>query len=216
VSRSQLGTDHTVVAGDTASGVHAPGAPAITGPQLPKAPARRSRPLWLVGALLVAAGIAAAVVVAGRGDGPIAAGPTPVAQPVTQPIAHAPPDQAPAAPPEPHAPHATPDAGAATAAAPAPPLAPTVTLRFAVEPAGAAITVDGVRVDGAELAVPRDEAVHALRITAPGHVAHDESIRFDESQRLTVQLKLTGAPPRPGDRHKPKTTDRIIDSESPY
>jgi hypothetical protein len=93
------------------------------------------------------------------------------------------------------------------------PQATTVTLRFAVEPAGAAITVDGVRVQGAELAVPRDEAAHTLRITAPGHIAHDEPIRFDESQRLVVQLKRAGGPPRGGDRKKPP--DRI-DSESPY
>jgi hypothetical protein len=91
-----------------------------------------------------------------------------------------------------------------------------VTLRFAVEPTGAAITVDGARVDGTELAVPRDSAVHTLRITAPGHVAHDETIRFDESQRLVVQLKRAGGPARPGDRHKPRSDTDRIDSESPY
>jgi hypothetical protein len=88
-----------------------------------------------------------------------------------------------------------------------------VTLRFAVEPAGAAITVDGAKLAGTELSVRRDDAVHALRITAPGHIAHDEPIRFDESQRLVVQLKRAGGPPRGGDRKKPP--DRI-DSESPY
>jgi hypothetical protein len=104
----------------------------------------------------------------------------------------------------------------ASPTSPASPASPqgatTVTLRFAVEPAGAAITVDGVRVEGAELAVPRDDAVHTLRITAPGHIAHEETIRFDETQRLGVQLKRAGGPSR-GDRKKPP--DRI-DSESPY
>jgi hypothetical protein len=167
------------------------------------------------GAIVLAAGIAGAIAVVGRGDEPVAVGLTPpVATPVTQPIAHPASDLVNEPPSQPQAPQVIPDAGGAVAAAGTPPAVPqaTVTLRFAVEPAGAAITVDGVRVEGAQLAVPRDEAVHTLRITAPGYLAHDETIRFDESQRLAVQLKRTGSA-RGGDHKKPH--DRI-DSESPY
>jgi serine/threonine-protein kinase len=100
------------------------------------------------------------------------------------------------------------EAAAEKAAGPA-----TVTLRFAVEPAGAAITLDGKPVRGAELAVPRDAARHALRITAPGYLAHDETVQLDESQRLVVQLKRA-EPARPT-RPRKDRADRI-DSQSPY
>jgi len=116
------------------------------------------------------------------------------------------------------APTSPPSTGAVTPASGAPAAPPgaapaTITLRFAVEPAGAAITIDGKPVRGGELAVAPDTADHALRITAPGHQPHEETVRFDESQRLSVQLKRAAEPAR----GKPKTahTDRI-DSQSPY
>jgi hypothetical protein len=232
-ARSNVGTDLTVAAGssslsppgspaDSISGVRDPatGEPAVTARERPKAirAARRSRLAWIAGAIVLAAGIAGAVVVVGRGDGPVAVGPTPAgAPPATQPIAHPASEPVSEPPSQPQAPQGIPDASAAAAAAgtsPAVPQATTVTLRFAVEPAGAAVAVDGVRVEGAELAVPRDEAVHTLRITAPGHIAHDETIRFDESQRLSVQLKRAGS--ARGDRKKPHSEADRIDSESPY
>jgi hypothetical protein len=117
-------------------------------------------------------------------------------------------------PPEP----ATPGSGSAPAPADTPPTAPqatTVTLRFSVEPAGAVILVDGTRVKGREHVVTKDDAVHTLRITAPGHLAHDESVRFDESQRLVVQLKRAARPGRT-DGRKPGSNTERIDSESPY
>ena len=54
-----------------------------------------------------------------------------------------------------------------------------------------------------------------MRITAPGYVAHDEPLRFDESQRLVVQLKRATRPVRPTGHRQGSNTERI-DSESPY
>ena len=63
-----------------------------------------------------------------------------------------------------------------------------MTLRFSVAPRTAKITIDGKLIEGTELALPRDDASHALRITAPGHTAHEAQLRLDENQRITVQL----------------------------
>jgi serine/threonine protein kinase len=96
-----------------------------------------------------------------------------------------------------------------------PPAAPMITVKLAVDPASAAITLDGAAVAGGALTLPRDGAVHRLRITAPGYQGYDESLRFDESQRLVVALKRTVVPVRP----RPPRKDREpsgIDSESPY
>ena len=89
----------------------------------------------------------------------------------------------------------------------------TITLRFAIEPPSAAVVLDGKRITGTELSVPRDGATHRLKITAAGYLGHDEVISFDENQRLVVQLRRAVAPGRklPKDR----STDRI-DSQSPY
>jgi len=211
---STAGTDHTVMARATGSQVAAVSREAPR----PSSPPRRSRLPWIAGALIGLAGIAGAVVVLGRGDPPVVTPPpaAPIAAtvPATQPIANAPR----ATPSE----SATPDAGAGaegvTGTAPAAPQATTVTLRFAVEPAGALILLDGAQIKAAELVVPRDGAPHTLRITAPGHAPHDETIRFDESQRLVVQLKRVTRPVRGngGDRHKQGSDTERIDSESPY
>jgi hypothetical protein len=56
-----------------------------------------------------------------------------------------------------------------------------------------------------------------LRITAPGYAAHDQTLRFDENQRLTVQLKRAPRSVRGNGRPKRGTDpNRIIESESPY
>jgi eukaryotic-like serine/threonine-protein kinase len=172
----------------------------------PEAPPARARPRWprLLGAVLVLGGVAAviAALIAGRGDeltpaAEVRHAPAPV---VAQP---APPPAPPAVAPP-----------VVVPAPPAPPAPATITLRFEVDPAGAAITLDGTPVRGGELAVARDAADHALRITAPGRVAHDETVRFDESQRLVVQLKRTADPAR-GKPRKDHSHERI-DSQSPY
>jgi hypothetical protein len=104
-------------------------------------------------------------------------------------------------------------------------LATTVTLRFAVDPPGAVIILDGRRISGSELAVARDAAAHYLRITAAGYLGHDETISFDESQRLVVQLRHAAGPTRGSSIRKDGSgadrVDRVnrvnrIDSKSPY
>jgi len=47
----------------------------------------------------------------------------------------------------------------------------TITLRLTVDPPVAAIAVDGARVQGTEIVVPKDAAAHLLKITAAGY--HD-------------------------------------------
>jgi len=99
----------------------------------------------------------------------------------------------------------------------------TITLRFAIDPPGAVVTLDDTHVRETELVVAKDDATHRLRITAAGYVAHDETIAFTESQRLVVQLKRVAGPVRvvkDKDPHKP-TTERpqsreLIESTSPY
>jgi hypothetical protein len=95
----------------------------------------------------------------------------------------------------------------------------TITLRFAVQPSAAVITLDGTRLNGSEFVVPKDAAPHRLRITAAGYLGHDETISFDESQRLVVQLVHVASPtqgkdPRK-DRSRTERTERI-ESRSPY
>ncbi|HEY5933344.1 MAG TPA: serine/threonine-protein kinase [Kofleriaceae bacterium] len=93
----------------------------------------------------------------------------------------------------------------------------TVTLTFSVEPKSAKITLDGKPVAGSELPIAKDGAEHQLVITASGHEEHRDTIRLDESQRISVQLKkLAAKPSRPARTpKKPNKPDRI-DSESPY
>jgi serine/threonine protein kinase len=219
---SSLAIDHTLVAdaGGSTSGGSAgainPDRPSPTPTPSVIAEPRRSRAPWIIGAIVLCAGIAAAVVILGSGDTPV-----PVAKatpPTTLPATH-PAADASVTPPGPVAQPAVLDAGEAVGSAdqsPAAPQASPMTLRFAVEPASAVILVDGKRVKGTELVVAKDDAVHTLRITAPGHIAHSETIRFDETQRLVVHLKRATGPTRNGDRRKPGTDTERIDSESPY
>ncbi len=92
-------------------------------------------------------------------------------------------------------------------------------LRFEVEPEETVIAVDGKPITGRELEVARDDAEHQLQYSAPGFLPEEETVRFDESQRLTVRLKPDRKRPRP-DRpatrpDRPVRPDRI-DSDSPY
>ena len=101
---------------------------------------------------------------------------------------------------------------------PPPPAAPaTITLKFGVEPKTAKITLDGKPVTGDELAIAKDSAEHQLVITSPGHETHRDTIRLDESQRISVQLtKLAAKPSRPARPPKKSGKPDRIDSESPY
>jgi fused signal recognition particle receptor len=167
---------------------------------------RRSKAPWIVAGVLVLGGAAAAIAVAASRSEPppvVAATPPPVTPPTPAPTPTPPPTAAPVEPPAPP---------------PTIPVEPArVTLRFAVEPTSAVIAVDGAPVKAAELVVAKDDAVHKLRITAPGYLAHEETVRFDESQRLAVQLKRAGDPGRKDPkRDKDRTRNERIDSESPY
>jgi hypothetical protein len=104
----------------------------------------------------------------------------------------------------------------------APPQPVTVTLRFAVIPAGAAIEIDGKPADN-PFTVAKDAAVHKLHITAPGYVAHDEELKFDETQKLEITLERVAKPgrpqpPRPNNQStkKPDKKPDKIESQSPY
>ena len=174
----------------------------------------------LIGCAIVAAGagVAGALVFAFSGGNhpPAAKVPPPIPDPVD--VASNPPGKPQVAPAE-NAGHAEPpgDPPVHTSA--------TITLRFAIDPPGAVVTLDDTRVRETELVVGKDDAAHRLRITAAGYVAHDETIAFTESQRLVVQLKRVTGSVRVGkdkDPHKDHPgTERpqppeLIESTSPY
>jgi len=172
---------------------------------LPAAPARARRVAIGVALSAAAAVLCGAAVIALSGpDRPssaaIAPPPPPVAAPAAIPVAAIePPAPAPAIEPPALAPAAAPE---------------RITVTLAIDPASAAITLDGAAVAGGELSVPRDGALHRLRITAAGYLGYDETLQFDQSQRLVVALKRAAAPPRPRPR-KDHSLDGI-ESQSPY
>jgi len=65
-------------------------------------------------------------------------------------------------------------------------------------------------------AVAKDDAEHKLHIAAAGYTPHDETIRFDESQRLRIELKKAATAGRPTGKKDPKGGDDRIDTQSPY
>jgi serine/threonine-protein kinase len=205
-----------------ASGLREPMAP--VGP----APARRSRTaVFVLGLAIVVVGVVIAAVLANRGDPPPVTGSTapppvtpratptpPTATPPTPSPGATPAGTTPTAPPGRAEPTAEPMAAPQHADEPAAP--PKITLRLAIEPAGATILLDDDRVTGPELVVPRDGRQHHLRITAPGYLPDDETVSFDESQRLVVQLKKATGPGRGKPRKdRPERPERI-ESQSPY
>jgi serine/threonine-protein kinase len=191
---------------ETVPEVMVPDMPDASGTDL-AAPRRSRLTRLLTGvAILVACGVIAAtltIVMSGKDPAPA----TTPAQPAA--VAAPAPAASPPAPAEPPAPVPSPPAHIEAPAEPA-----TITLRLAVDPPGSVVTLDGKRVTGAELVVPRDAGTHRLKITAAGYLGHEEAIAFDESQRLVVQLKRVAAAPGRG-KPKDHTTDRI-DSQSPY
>ncbi|HEU4731143.1 MAG TPA: protein kinase [Kofleriaceae bacterium] len=167
---------------------------------VPVAPPRRSRAARVLAplAVLVLSGAAAAAaVVALTGsrapDPAVAPPPAQLATAAAMQAQAAPPATA-APPPAPAvAPLAAPPAEQASQRAGGSGGAGTITLRFEIDPAGAAITLDGKRVHGPELAVAMDTAPHRLQIAAAGYASHVGTISYTESQRLVVQLKPAGA-----------------------
>ena len=209
VMPTQFGTDRTQLVAPpnpTPAPVQSP----FTGQPAPARPARTqsSKALWIILGLGLVAGLATAgIVMMSQGTRP-AKEPDPVAAVVPKPEAKTEPTTEPSVVTKP------------TTSDPTPPVAAsTVTLRFAVEPTTSKIAVDGKPVLGGELVVPRDDAKHTLQITAAGHTSHTEELRFDETQRIVIQLKPTKSggsrPVKPGKPDKPIKPDRI-DSTSPY
>ena len=103
---------------------------------------------------------------------------------------------------------------------PPPPVAPaTISLRFAITPASATIELDGKPIADNPYTAPKDDAVHKLHITAPGYLPHDEDVKFDEAQRLSITLDRPQAPKVPAKTpqkaHPTQKPDKI-ESQSPY
>jgi serine/threonine-protein kinase len=229
--RPGYGSDHTVIAGSNASaGAFAARSTQLTGDPLggvtqpdrpdPAAP-RRSKLPWILASVLVTGGIATAIAVGVTRGGPVTEprellGQTSPAATQTPPAAAPNPPATQAVAVEPPATATQPAAGdASTPAAATEPA--RVTLRFAVKPASAVITVDGAQVHAAELVVTKDDAVHKLRITAPGYRAYDEDVRFNETQRLEVHLERATEPGRRDPKRDPeRSRNERIDTKSPY
>jgi Protein kinase domain len=172
------------------------------------APAPRLRRWPIVIAGLVGAGAATTgalvFVIADRGS------PSPAVAPSPPPVL---------APPAPPAPPSGPPAGVTNEPPAARSKPTTITLRLTIDPPVAAITLDGARVQGTELVVLKDAAVHLLRITAPGYRDYHAIVPFDESQRLLVQLKRVTGPRRDDAPHEDRSragSNNLIDSENPY
>ncbi len=200
----ELSTDRTMLVAPPGS--TPPPMAAVTQPSASPPKKTSSKALWIILSLGVVAGLATtAIVLANKPSGPTKP---------SEPVAVVAPkvEMTPEPPPVAVKPVET-----------TPPVAPaTVTLRFAVEPATSKILVDGKRVAGTELVVPKDDVKHVLEISAAGHSTHSEELTFAESQRIQLQLKPTKSasttrPTRP-DRTKPDTLTKPerIDSTSPY
>ncbi len=163
------------------------------------------RTLWIAGAAVLLCGtIAGVLVMSNRGGGGERAGEPATVQPPRAGSAETgAPTQVATPPPAPPTPPPT------EVGVPAP---AEITLRCATDPPNAAIERDGVLVTARQITVPKDNTVHKIRITAPGYAAHEETVRFDETQRVIVPLKRAASrPTRPG--RPPR--DRI-ESKSPY
>jgi serine/threonine-protein kinase len=182
--------------------------PTLVAPSSIRNAGRKSRLPWILAGLLVAGGGAATIVALQLKEEPkpFQATETPAPAPASAPTSA--PTPAPAPAPTPASPEAPPAAAA------------NITVKFAVEPKDAIITVDGTLVHNAELTVTKDDSDHALSVTAPGFKAHEEQLRFDESQKLVIHLdrvaKATPTPPKKPPKKPEETKHDRIDTESPY
>ena len=227
-TNQQLGTDRTVLI--TPPGTTPAPAPRQTpmpppkSPTMPgetvahihvQAPKTAAKPLWVILARGLVAGLATAAIVLMNQSEPPPTTTTPTtAAPTTATPTTATPTTT-TTPTTATPTTATPTTATPTTATTTTPTSSTVTLRFAIEPTDAKILVDGAPITGSELVVAKDDAMHELRITAPGHRGHHEELRFAESQRIVIQLKPKTPGSRPGRPGKPGKPDRI-DSTSPY
>ena len=178
------------------------------------APARRARARtgWVVLAASIAVGASLGVVtMSDDGASPDAhattrtepVGPTAIASRATV-----------VDPSSPPAPAAVAPVPVPVAAPPVPESAPspTITLRFAIEPAGAAVELDGVFVTARQITVRRDDEAHRLRISAPGYLAQERELHLDDNQKLIIQLRRPAVAPAA----VAPARQRRIESKSPY
>jgi serine/threonine-protein kinase len=95
----------------------------------------------------------------------------------------------------------------------------TITLRFSVAPPSARIYLDGSRLRSNEIVVPKDDSPHKVHISAPGFVPYDETITFDETQKLAIDLSRSSRAIRATKSVSTSTANRgsdKIESQSPY
>jgi serine/threonine-protein kinase len=175
---------------------------------LEPAPARR-RGLWIAGAAVVLCGGLVGVL-ARSGDRTPSVAPVPPVELAAKPAEPKPAEPKPIEP-KPIEPDRPSGSGATV------PAVQEITLRFGIEPTTASIELDGAPVAARQITVRKDDGTHKLRISAPGFTTHEEEVRFDESQRLTVQLKrAAGRPTRPPTTGPRERKPERIESTSPY
>ncbi|HUS63193.1 MAG TPA: serine/threonine-protein kinase [Kofleriaceae bacterium] len=170
-----------------------------------RAPSRTRR--WVpvvIGLLLVTAGSATAILLAKDDTKEEAAAPAPVAEPAPAPAA-VPPPVVEAPPP-----------------VALPPAEQPVVIAFEVQPADAAIQVDGKPLAGTELSVPREQREVEVAVSRDGFKPKTRRISLSSSRTVEVILEKVPAPrvktkrrdPEPEPKG-PTKKDRIID-DSPY
>jgi serine/threonine-protein kinase len=108
-----------------------------------------------------------------------------------------------------------------------------VELTIKASPPEARISIDGAPANGNPTTAirPRDGAIHLIRIEAPGYETREESLGFDRSVYLNIDLHPAGgtadsAPSSPSGKGGKKTTlkgphprssaAKNIDAENPY
>jgi eukaryotic-like serine/threonine-protein kinase len=162
--------------------------PASAAPR--RSPARRMLPKVALIVMGVAVAVAGSLVLLLGDRGPVVD--EPPVPPSVQPTDHTPGTNPPAA---------TPTAKPVTKPLTKPAVhhAETITLSLAVEPPGAAIMLDGKRINKTELVVPKDTGTHRLQVAAAGYLVHAETISFDENQHLVIQLKHAPSAAHVGD-----------------
>ena len=76
------------------------------------------------------------------------------------------------------------------------PVAPAeITIRLELHPEGAIVELDGVKVSGSTLQVPRSERAHALVISAAGYTTETRSITARADTLLSLSLRRQESPP---------------------
>jgi hypothetical protein len=145
----------------------------------PAGASRRRR--WIAAAGIAAAALSAVAVVAIRGTDRSDATPLPPAA-TTAPIA---------APPTPPAEPPTPETG---------------TLDLALEPPGAAATIDGAaaKVERGRALIELAPGDHVLRVSAPGHRAHEQRFAIVRAQVTPLEIQLPRLPVGTGPKPRRK------------